>query len=186
MNLTEEKINSNLLYNGRIIKLFNDEIRLPDGKQGFREYVKHPGGICVVPITDNKEILLVRQYRYAYKSEVLEIPAGKRDSKTENTLDGGKREIKEELGVTAERFIFLGEFYPTPGYTDEVIYMYAALGLAFGDADPDEDEFVEMEKYPLDALVDMIMQGKIKDGKTQAAVLKVKHLIDCGKIKQFC
>ncbi|MBE6781698.1 MAG: NUDIX hydrolase [Ruminococcaceae bacterium] len=180
MNLDEKKVKSNLLYDGRIIKLYNDQILLPNEKTAFREYVKHPGGVCVVPITEENEILLVRQYRYPYSKQVVEIPAGKRDSAFEDTLEGGKRELKEELGVEAKNFVFLGEFYPTPGYTDEVIYMYAATGLSFSESSPDEDEFVKAEKYPLDILVQMIMSGQIKDGKTQAAVLKVKYLKDKG------
>ena len=182
MNLKEEKVSSTLHYDGRIIKVYNDEILLPDGKGAYREYIKHPGGVCVVPITDKKEILMVRQYRYPYGEEVVEIPAGKRDSFTEDPLEGGKRELKEELGVTAENFLFLGEFYPTPGYTDEVIYMYAAWGLDFGETNPDEDEFLEGEKYPLDTLCEMIMAGEIPDGKTQTAVLKVRYLIEKGVI----
>lgn len=180
MNLKEEQVCSDLLYDGKIIKLYYDEIRLPDGRSAFREYVKHPGGVCVVPVTENGEIMLVRQFRYPYGEETAEIPAGKRDSATEDPLEGGKRELKEELGISAEEFVFLGEFYPTPGYTDEVIYMYAARGLSFGETCPDEDEFVAAEKYPLDALCEMIMEGKIKDGKTQAAVLKVKYLMEKG------
>ncbi len=182
MNLKEEKVSSTLHYDGRIIKVYNDEIILPDGNGAYREYIKHPGGICVVPITDKKEILMVRQYRYPYGEEVVEIPAGKRDSFTEDPLEGGKRELKEELGVTAENFLFLGKFYPTPGYTDEVIYMYAAWGLDFGETNPDEDEFLEGKKYPLDLLLEKIMAGEIPDGKTQTAVLKVKYLIDKGII----
>lgn len=182
MNLDEKKVKSNLLYDGRIIKLYNDQILLPNGKTAFREYVKHPGGICVVPITEKGEVLLVRQHRYPYSKQVIEIPAGKRDSTLEDTLEGGKRELKEELGVEAENFIFLGEFYPTPGYTDEIIYMYAATGLSFSESCPDEDEFVAAEKYPLETLVGMIMENQIKDGKTQAAVLKVKYLKDKGKL----
>lgn len=178
MNLKEEKVTSKLLYDGRIIKLYNDEIRLPDGNPAFREYVRHPGGICVVPVTDKNEVMLVRQFRYPYGEETAEIPAGKRDSFDEDPLEGGKRELKEELGITAETFVFLGEFYPTPGYTDEVIYMYAAKGLTQGEADPDEDEFVTPEKYHIDTLIGMIMEGEIKDGKTQAAVLKVKYMMD--------
>lgn len=178
MNLKEEKFHSELLYDGRIIKLYNDEIRLPDGNPAFREYVKHPGGICVVPVSDKGEVFLVRQYRYPYGEETVEIPAGKRDSADEDPLEGGKRELKEELGIEAERFVFLGTFYPTPGYTDEVIYMYAAFGLTFGETDPDEDEFVTCEKYHIDTLTDMIIKGEIKDGKTQAAVLKLKYMLD--------
>lgn len=182
MNLKEEKVKSEFLYDGRIIKLYNDEIRLPDGNRAFREYVKHPGGVCVVPLTDNGEVMLVRQYRYVYGQEITEIPAGKRDAGDKDTLVGAKRELKEELGIEAENFYFLGEMYPTPGYTDEVLYMYAATGLSFGETSPDEDEFVEPVKLPLDTLVDMIMEGEIKDAKTIAAVLKTKKLLDENKI----
>ncbi len=183
MNLLEKTIKSETIYNGRIIKLLNDQIMLPDGNEAFREYVKHPGGICIVPIGKEKEVYLVRQYRYPYGTEVLEIPAGKRDSANEEPLEGGKRELKEELGLTAKNYYFLGEFYPTPGYTDEVIYMYAAWNLTEGENNPDEDEFVEKVSLPLNILVEKILNGEIKDGKTQAAVLKIKALIDSGKIK---
>ena len=182
MNLEEKQVSSELLYGGRIIKLYNDQITLPDGNGAYREYVRHPGGVCVVPLTDKNEVMLVRQYRYVYAKEIIEIPAGKRDSKTEDTLEGAKRELKEELGITAEKFVFLGELYPTPGYTDEVLYMYAATGLAFGETNPDEDEFVEPEKIHINTLVDMIMNGEIKDAKTVAAVLKTKRLLDENKL----
>ena len=185
MNLKEEKVKSDFLYDGRIIKLYNDEIRLPDGNQAYREYVRHPGGVCVVPLTDKYEVMLVRQYRYVYGQELIEIPAGKRDGKNEDTLVGAKRELKEELGIEAENFVFLGEMYPTPGYTDEVLYMYAATGLHFGDTSPDEDEFIEPEKIHIDKLVDMIMNGEIKDAKTIGAVLKTKKLLDENK-EVFC
>ena len=183
MNLKEKTVKSETIYKGRIINLLNDKIELPNGKEAFREYVKHPGGICVVPVSDEREIYLVRQYRYPYSSEVLEIPAGKRDSADEEPLEGGKRELKEELGLTAKNYFYLGEFYPTPGYTDEVIYMYAAWGLTEGENAPDEDEFVEKVKMPLCSLAEKILTGEIKDGKTQAAVLKVKALIENGTIK---
>ena len=183
MNLREKTVKSETIYKGRIITLLNDQIELPDGNSAFREYVKHPGGICVVPVDKNNDIYLVRQYRYPYAKEVLEIPAGKRDSADEEPLEGGKRELKEELGLIAENYLFLGEFYPTPGYTDEVIYMYAAWNLTEGMSCPDEDEFVEKVKLPLSELTKMILNGEIKDGKTQAAVLKVKALIDEKIIK---
>ena len=178
MDLEEKKVSSEFLYDGRIIKLYNDEIRLPDGNKAYREYVKHPGGVCVVPINSAGEVMLVRQYRYVYGKEIIEIPAGKRDAGDEDTLLGAKRELKEELGIEAENFYFLGEIYPTPGYTDEVLYMYAATGLSFGETSPDEDEFIEPEKIHIDTLTDMIMKGEIKDAKTVAAVLKTKRLLD--------
>lgn len=183
MDMTEKKVNSRLHYSGRIIKVYNDEILDPAGNTAYREYCRHPGGICVVPVTDEGEVLLVRQYRYPYGEEVVEIPAGKRDSATEDPEEGGRRELREELGVEAEQFIFLGKFYPTPGYTDEVLYMYAALGLTMGEARPDQGEFVEPLRYHIDTLTDMIMRGEILDGKTQTAVLKTKRLLDTGKIR---
>lgn len=182
MNLKEEKVNSTVHYKGRIITLYNDEIKLPDGKGAYREYVRHPGGVCVVPLTEKNEVMLVRQYRYVYGKEIIEVPAGKRDGKDEDTLIGAKRELKEELGITAEKFVFLGELYPTPGYTDEVLYMYAATNLSFGETNPDEDEFVEPEKIHIDTLVDMIMAGEIKDAKTVAAVLKTKKLLSENRL----
>ncbi|MBR6743574.1 MAG: NUDIX hydrolase [Clostridia bacterium] len=183
MKLNEKRINSTTHYEGRIIKLCNDKVELPNGKQAYREYVLHPGGVCVAPVNHKGEVFLVKQFRYPYNEEILEIPAGKRDSKNEPPLDCGKRELKEELGLTAENYIFLGEFYPTPGYVDEVIYMYAAWGLTEGESSPDEDEFVEKHKMPISLLTEKILSGEIKDGKTQAAVLKTKILIDNGKIK---
>ena len=182
MNLEEKTINSKKLYNGRIISLFNDEVLLQNGKTASREFVKHPGGVCVVPINEKGEVFLVKQFRYPYGKEVLEIPAGKRDFKDEDPLACGKRELKEELGLTAQNYIFLGEFYPTPGYTDEVIYMYAAWGLSAGESSPDEDEFLKEQKIHISDLIEKIVSGEIKDGKTQAAVLKTKFLIEKGSI----
>ena len=125
---------------------------------------------------------MVKQFRYPYMEEILEIPAGKRDSKDEAPLECGKRELREETGAEAENFIFLGELYPTPGYCDEVIYIYAATGLTFGDTDPDEDEFLEVQKIPFGEVLERVMSGEIKDAKTQTAVLKLKVLMDRGEI----
>ena len=182
MNLEEKQLTKKYIFKGRIINLRQDTALLPNGNTAIREVIEHPGGVCVVPITDKGEVMLVRQYRYVYGKEIIEIPAGKRDGADEDTLVGAKRELKEELGITAENFFYLGEFYPTPGYTDEIIYMYAATKLTFGEKNPDEDEFIETEKFHIDTLIDMIMKGEIKDGKTIAAVLKVKKLIDTNKI----
>lgn len=182
MNLEEKQIKAEYLYKGKIINVRRDEIELPNGAPAFREVVEHPGGVCVAALTDNDEVLFVRQYRYPYSEVILEIPAGKRDSRDEDPLVCGKRELKEETGASAEKYIFLGELYPTPGYCGEVIYMYAATNLSFGDRAPDEDEFLEVEKIPLEKAVKMIMSGEIKDAKTQAAVLKLKLLKNKGEI----
>ena len=112
----------------------------------------------------------------------MEIPAGKRDKNDEPPLECGKRELKEETGASAKKFVFLGELYPSPGYVGEIIYMYLATGLTFGETNPDDDEFLNVKKIPLDILVDSIMRGEINDAKTQAAILKTKMLKSDGKI----
>lgn len=182
MNLEEKQLKAEYLYKGRIINLRRDEALLPNGNTALREVIEHPGGVCVAALTDNNEVLMVKQFRYPYSEVILEIPAGKRDHKDENPLECGIRELKEETGATAKNFFFLGELYPSPGYVGEVIWMYGATELSFGETCPDEDEFLDVEKIPLDILVDRIMSGEIKDAKTQAAVMKLKFLKDTGKI----
>lgn len=172
MELTEKQVSSELIYDGKVVHLYKDEIELPDGKSGMREYIKHIGAACVVPVTDDGRVIVVRQYRYPFSSVLTEIPAGKLDSKDEDPLEAVKRELREETGASAEKLVPLGEYYPTCAYSDEVIHMYLASGLSFGERDLDEDEFINVEAVPMEELVRDIMDGKIKDGKTQAAVLK--------------
>lgn len=182
MNFEEKQLKEEYIYKGKIINLRRDEAILPDGSTALREVVEHPGGVCVAALTENDEILFVRQFRYPYMETTLEIPAGKRDKGGEDPLSCGKRELREETGATAERYISLGELYPTPGYCGEVIYMYAATDLSFGDCDPDDDEFLSVERIPLEKAVKLVLSNQIKDAKTQTAVLKVKLLRDSGKI----
>lgn len=178
MNLEEKQLKKEYIYNGKVINLRVDTALLPNNTTASREIVEHPGGVCVVPLTDDNCLLLVKQFRYPYFESILEIPAGKRNSKDEDPLECGKRELKEETGATAEKFIDLGTLYPSPGYCDEIIWLYAATGLTIGEQDLDADEFLNVEKIPFDTVLDMIMSGKIKDAKTQTAVLKLKFLID--------
>ena len=182
MNLEEKQLKADYLYKGRIINLRRDEALLPNGNTALREVVEHPGGVCVAALTDEDEVLMVKQYRYPYSEVIMEIPAGKRDNQDEEPLKCGMRELKEETGAEAEKFIFLGELYPTPGYCGEIIWLYAATGLTFGEQQPDEDEFLSVEKMPLQEAIEMIMSGEIKDAKTQTAILKLKLLKDGGKI----
>lgn len=171
MDLTEKQLSKEYIFKGKIINLRKDEALLPNGKTAFREVVEHNGGVTVVPLTENSEVIMVEQFRYPYMETVLEIPAGKRD-KDENPLDTGIRELKEETGATAQNYEFLGELYPSPGYCGEIIYMYLATGLSFGETNPDEDEFLNIKKIPLEKAVQMVLSGEIKDAKTQAAILK--------------
>lgn len=175
MNLTEKSLSQSYKYCGKIVNMRVDEALLPDGTVAKREVVEHNGGVCVVALTDNDEVYLVRQFRYPYKEVIWEIPAGKRDG-DEDPLLGAVRELKEETGTTADTIIPIGELYPSPGYCGEIIYMFAAKGLHQGEKSLDEDEFLEAEKFPLQQVVDMIMSGEIKDAKTQAAILKVAEM----------
>lgn len=182
MNLSEKQLTKKYIFKGKVINLRRDIALLPNGSEAIREVVEHNGGVCVAALTENDEVLMVKQFRYPYFEIIMEIPAGKRDSAKEEPIACGIRELKEETGATAEKFIPLGKLYPTPGYCSEIIWMYAAVGLSFGEQCPDEDEFLSVERVPLEKAVDMIMLGEIKDAKTQAAILKLKLLKDSGKI----
>lgn len=180
MNISdfEEKlVSSEKIFEGKIVKLYFDQITLPDGKPATREYLRHPGAVCVVPLTDNDEVLCVRQYRYPLARVTLEIPAGKLDNPNENHRAAAIRELKEETGATCEELVYIGEFYSSPAILDEVIHMYYAKGLSFGQTSPDDDEFIEPERIPLAELKQMIVEGKIRDSKTQAAVLKTALIL---------
>ena len=184
MNTEEKQKDTNYIYKGAIINLRLDTAVLPNGRLVKREVVEHPGGVCVLPIDKSGDILLVKQFRYPYMKETLEVPAGKRDKDGDSDpLTCGKRELKEETGATAKNYIPLGTLYPSPGYTDEIIYMYAATGLSFGEAEPDEDEFINLVRIPLKESADMVMRGEIPDSKTQTAILKAQFLIQNGEIR---
>lgn len=177
MNLEEKCKKENVIFEGRIITLKSDDVILPDGKEANREYVTHKGGVCVLPLDKDENIIFVRQFRYPYGKVLLEIPAGKRDSLTEEPIMCGMRELKEETGAVCKELVPLGQFYPTPGYTNEVIYMFLAKDLEFGEASPDDDEFLLVERISLEKAKDMVMSGEIKDGKTQVAILKTYYLL---------
>ncbi|MBR5923086.1 MAG: NUDIX hydrolase [Clostridia bacterium] len=184
MITTEKQKDSTHVYRGRIINLRLDTAVLPDGKTAQREVIEHPGGVGVLPIDEKGNVLLVKQFRYPYMKETLEIPAGKRDKDGDSDpLVCGMRELKEETGASAKNYIPLGTLYPSPGYTDEVIYMYAATDLSYGEAEPDEDEFINLVKMPLNKAVKLVLDGEIPDSKTQVAVLKAEILKNTGKLQ---
>ena len=175
--LMETCVESELIYDGRVVHLYVDRVKLPDGKQGIREYVKHIGAVAVLPLTDDEEVICVRQYRYAHGVVMLEIPAGKLDSKEEDHVEAALRELREETGASCEKLTYLGLFRSTPAILDEKINLYLAEGLTFGECDLDEDEFLRTERIPLSQLVEDVMAGKIADGKTQVAILKVNEIL---------
>ncbi|MBE6812850.1 MAG: NUDIX hydrolase [Ruminococcaceae bacterium] len=170
--LFEKQLTSKSVYCGKILDVYVDEVELPNGHTSVREYIKHVGAACVVPVDTDGNVIIEKQFRYPFNAVLTEIPAGKLDSKEEPHLQAALRELKEETGYTAEKMIYLGEYYPTCAYSDETIHMYLATGLQQGEQNLDDDEFVGVEKVPLKTLVDRIMAGEIKDGKTQTALLK--------------
>lgn len=171
-NLFEKQLNSENVFKGMLLDVYSDDIELPGGHKSKREYIKHVGAACVVPIDSDGNIIIEKQFRYPFHKVLTEIPAGKLDSKDEPHLQAALRELKEETGFSAEKMVYLGEFYPTCAYSDEVIHMYLATGLTRGEQNLDDDEFVSVEKMPLGEAVKEIMNGNITDGKTQAAILK--------------
>ena len=177
----EKMVSSELIFDGRVVHLYCDEVALPDGKTSVREYVKHIGAVCIVPVTDEGEIVCVRQYRYAISRSFLEIPAGKLDSPDEDRREAALRELREETGATCKSLEFIGDFYSSPALLDERISKYLARGLEFGETDFDDDEYIEIEKIPVDELVRMICAGEILDAKTQVGVLKAAILINAEK-----
>ena len=179
MDFFEKTLAKKDIFEGKVFSVHVDDIELPDGSKSFREIVEHSGGVCVAALTDEDELFFVRQFRYPYKKVLLELPAGKLE-KGENPLDAGKRELQEECGVTAGEIISMGTVYPTVAYCSEIIYLYAAKNLTATKQNLDEDEFLNVERIPLDKAVEMVLNNELRDGKTQAAVLKVKMLRDKG------
>ena len=168
MDFTEKVIKKNYIYQGKILSLRKDDARLPNGKPCIREIVEHSGGACALYIEDGK-VLLVRQYRYAYGESIYEIPAGKLNQ-GEDPMFAAARELEEETGVRPARMEHLFTMYPSPGYTDEKIYIYQAFDGEQVPVHPDEDEFVERVFVPLKRAKEMLKTGEIKDAKTIVAL----------------
>ena len=181
MELTEKTLSSKSVFDGGILHITLDEIELPNGKKSKREVVNHPGGVTVAALDEDNNLLFVRQFRYPYKEVVLELPAGKLE-KGSTPLENGKRELMEETGAEGYSYISLGQLYPSPGYTSEIIHLYACKVKSQGSSNPDDGEFLNVEKIPLDKAVEMVLNNQIPDAKTQVAVLKTAMLIKSGKI----
>ncbi len=176
MEFEEKTIRENYVYKGKILNLKKDEVELPDGKTSYREIVEHGGGAAILCEKDGK-ILLVKQFRYAYKEELWEIPAGKLE-KGEPPVNTAFRELEEETGFCAEKMTHLITVYPSPGYTQEKIYIFRAEGLKKTRTNLDEDEFLRAEFVDKEKIFEMRERGEIKDAKTLVAL----SFID-GKMK---
>ena len=180
--LEEKSVSSTPIFDGKVLHVRLDEITLPNGVSATREYCHHNGAVCVLPLTDEGEVICVRQYRYPFHEDLLEIPAGKLDSPEEDPNDAVRRELREETGAVAKKMIYLGKYYPSPAILDECIYIYLATGLEFGNTEFDDDEFIESVRVPLSKLVDLTLEGRIRDGKTQICALRAQMMIDKGLI----
>lgn len=176
MDLVEQKLSGEKIFDGRILHVRLDTVRLPNGETAVREVVDHPGGVCVLALDGENRALVVSQFRYPYEEVLREVPAGKLEY-GEDPREAAIRELKEETGAAAGEFRSLGELYPSPGYCGEVIRMYLARELTFGETHLDEDEFLNLERIPFGQLVEQVLSGEIKDAKTIAVVLKAKLLL---------
>ena len=173
-DLIERQLDSKLIFDGRILHVYDDTVSLPNGNSASRELIRHVGAVCVIPVLENGDAVMERQYRYPVNRVILEIPAGKIDP-GEDTLAAAKRELEEETGYTASEWECIGTFNPSPAYTDELITLYLARGLKAGHDRMDEDEFLNVELMDLQELVSLIVRGEVPDGKTQTAVLLARE-----------
>jgi ADP-ribose pyrophosphatase len=170
--IAEEKTTSSrLIFKGKIIEVREDKADLL-GKEVIRELVLHSGGVCVAALTENDEIMLVKQFRYPFGEALLELPAGKLEA-GEDHHSAGLRELREEIGVTPDVYEYLGVLYPSVAYLFEKIHIYYAASLHYGETNFDEDEYLEMVKIPFSDAVDMVLRNEIKDAKTAAGILMI-------------
>ena len=176
----EKMIEKNTVYEGVIVNVRRDKAELVNGKVVGREVVEHPGGVTVIPVEPDGTVWCVRQFRYPFGREMLEVPAGKLE-RGEDPFDCAVRELSEETGLTADEFVYLGPCCTSPGFSTEVLHIYLALGLHQGAMHLDPDEFLNVEKYGLEELTDRVMSGEIDDAKTIIAVLKAKRYLEDRK-----
>lgn len=159
----EKTLKSECVYKGKILNLRVDQVELENGKTSLREIVEHRGAVAIIAV-DNGSLIMVRQFRKAIEGDLLEIPAGKIEN--EDPLNCAIRELKEETGYTADKWQYICEFYTTPGFSNEKIFLYYATDLKKGQIAPDDDEFIRIERLKLEDAVQMLKRGEFKDAKT--------------------
>ncbi len=175
-NLEEKFVSREEIYKGKVLDVVKDTVLLPNGKEAVREFCQHIGAVAVLPLLSDGTVILERQFRYPHGKVILEIPAGKLDSKDEDKLLAAKRELREETGAVAESWTDLGELIPTPAIVSEKIQLYLAEDISFTETELDEDEFIDIERVPLTELYEMVMRGEVPDSKTQICTLKVMQM----------
>lgn len=177
-----KRINRQEVYKGKIFTVAEDTIQFPNGKEAKWDVLLHSGATAVVPIDEDGNIVLVEQYRCVEDGPILEIPAGKLEE-GEDPATCASRELEEETGYKAKQLIPISSIYSAVGFSDEIIQIFAAIGLDKGVQNLDEDEYVTIKKYTMDEVVDMIIGGEIKDSKTVSSILTVKEMILRGIIQ---
>ncbi len=175
--LFEEKIDSKKIFNGQIVSLYYDKVKLSNGKTATREKITHPGAVGIVPVTGDNKIILVKQYRYPVEDITIEIPAGKLD-KDEPPSICARRELEEEVGAIGGKLVLLSSFYTTPGFCNEVLHLYLATDFKRTANNLDDDEFLEIIEPELTVAMTWIKDGKIKDSKTIIGILMAKDFLN--------
>lgn len=170
MNLVEKLVEQKEVFNGKVLKMITEIVELPNGKEGYREIVKHPGAVAILAINDKGNVILVEQYRRAVDKILLEIPAGKLEKEEEIEV-AAKRELEEETGYKSRKFTYLGKIYTAPGFTDEVIHIYKAEELYKGEVNRDEDEFINVIEMSVEDIKKSIKEGNILDSKTISSIM---------------
>ena len=176
MKLTEKTVDSKRHFQGRVINLREDTVELEDGTLASREIVEHPGGVCVIGMRDDGKIPMVRQFRAPFGKVLLEVPAGKLNY-GEDHFECGKREFLEETGYSADEYVYFGALYPSVGFLTETLHIYYAKVLTKGEQNLDEDEFLDVEHFTLNELLDLVDKNEIKDAKTVVAILKLARFL---------
>jgi len=177
MKFYEKQLTTEQVYEGIVVNVRVDEVELLNGRKSRREVVEHPGGVCVVAVTDENKVLMVRQFRYTMKEELLEIPAGKLEA-GEDPFECAVRELSEETGYTAKKWIDLGVIYPSAGVYKEMLYQYLALDLEKGEMHPDENELLSVEEIDMYVLIKKIYANEMKDAKSIIGILKAKMYME--------
>ena len=175
-DLYEQQINTTKVYEGKLLHVHRDEVRLPDGKSSFREYIRHPGAVVVLPITDSGELILERQHRYALGRDFIEVPAGKIDP-GEQTLACAQRELLEETGYKAREWSYVTTVYPCIGFADEKLTYFLAKGLEYEGHRRDADEFLEIFTLPLEQALAMVKSGEICEVKTVIGLFWLEKIV---------
>ncbi len=172
MELEEKFVDRKNIYDGKVLNVVKDTVILPNGEEAVREFCLHIGAVAVLPLLDDGTVIMERQFRYAHGGVLLEIPAGKLDYSDEDKLLAAKRELREETGAVAKRWTDLGTLVPSPAIINEKIQLFLAEDISFTERELDEDEFINVERIPLDTLYEMVIRGEIPDAKTQVCVLR--------------